>query len=80
MKRNKSLFQKASLFFGAVSFILAIASGVSLYAKVDAVGGNNPVAASLLASVIFFVFVGAILTFISMSNIPSFRLDDGGKK
>lgn len=80
MKRQKSIFQKASLFFGIVSFILAVASGIFLYFRVAEVGGNNPISASLLASVFFFICVGAILLFIGLSNIPSFKLNDSNKK
>ena len=80
MKRKKSIFQRASLFFGVVSLILAAASGVFLYLQVDEVGMNNPVAASFLASVFFFICVGGILLFIGLSNIPSFNLDDNDKK
>jgi len=71
-KRKKNLFQKASLLFGAVSLILAVVSAVLLYLRVDSVGGDNPVAASLLASIIFFLSVGGVLLFIGLSNLPSF--------
>lgn len=80
MKREKSIFQKASLFFGVVSLILSAASGVLLYLRISDVGGNNPIAASYLAAVIFFIFVGAILLFIGLSNIPSFKLGDSDKE
>lgn len=74
MKKNKSLFQKMSLASGVVSFLLAVVCAVLLYLRVDQ-GSNDPVTASLLASVFFFIFVGIILTIIGRSNIPSFKID-----
>jgi len=50
MTKRKSIFQKASLFFGGVSLLLALASAVYLYLRVDELGRENPVAGSLLAS------------------------------
>ena len=76
MTKRKSIFQKASLFFGGVSLLLALASAVYLYLRVDELGRENPVAGSLLASIFFFVCVGGILLFIGLSNIPSFRFGD----
>lgn len=72
MEKGKNLFQKASVLFGAVSLILAGVSVVLLYLRVDSVGADNPVAASLLASIIFFLSVGGVLLFMGFSNLPGF--------
>lgn len=80
MKKRKGLLQKASLIFGVISFILAAVCGVLFYIRVDEVGGNNPISASLLASIFFFIFVGIILTIIGRSDLPSFKLDDSSKE
>ena len=63
-----------SLVSGVVSFILAVVSAVLLYLRVDE-GSNDPITASLLASVFFFIFVGIILTIMGRCNMPSFKVD-----
>lgn len=75
MMKGKNLFQKASLVSGVISFILAMVCGVLLYMRLEVVDKQDPVNASLLASVFFFVFVGIILTIIGRANIPSFKID-----
>ncbi len=75
MMKGKNLFQKASLVSGVISFLLAVVSGVLLYLRVDEVDKQDPITASLLASVFFFIFVGIILTIIGRANIPSFKID-----
>ena len=73
--KGKNLFQKASLVSGVISFILAVVCGVYLYMRLDVVDKQDPVNASLMASIFFFIFVGVILTIIGRSNIPSFKID-----
>ena len=58
------------------SFVIAAVCGVFLYIKVGEMGYQNPVTASLLASVFFFLFVGFLLVFIGRCDIPSFKFDD----
>ena len=74
MQKKTNLFQKMSLVSGVVSFILAVVSAVLLYLRVDE-GSNDPITASLLASVFFFIFVGIILTIMGRCNMPSFKVD-----
>lgn len=74
MVKKKGILQKVSLVFGALSFVLAIVAGVWLYLRVESVGADNPVSASLMASTFFFVCVGVILTIIGRTDIPDFKM------
>jgi len=74
MKKNKSTLQKSALYFAGASFIASIASVIFLILKIDTLGWENPVSASLLASSFFFVFVGVVLVVIGTANIPSFKV------
>lgn len=80
MKKAKGFLQKASIVSGAISFLLSAVCGVFLYFKVEEVGYENSVSASLLASVFFFIFVGILLTIIGKSDLPSFKFDDSNDK
>jgi len=81
MKKRKGVLQKVSLASGVASFILALVCGVLLYIRMVEVGGNNPISASLMASIFFFVCVGAILTFLGRcNNLPSFKIDLSSKR
>lgn len=73
-KNKKSKFQKSALYFAATSIIVAIASVIYLVLKIDALGWQNPISASLLASVFFFFFVALVLIVIGSTNIPSFKI------
>lgn len=75
MKNNKSILQKSALYFAAASFIAAVASAVYLMLKLDMLGWESPISASLLASSFFFAFVGIVLSIIGMANIPSFKVE-----
>lgn len=74
MTKKKGVLQKVALAFGVLSFALAVVSGVWLYIRVESVGAENPISASLLASMFFFIFVGVILTIIGRADLPSFKL------
>lgn len=79
MKQTKNLFQRVSLFSGKLSFVISVLCGIALYLRVDEVGYQNPISASLLGSLFFFLFVGVLLTIVGKSDIPSFRFDDEDK-
>ncbi len=74
MKKNKSKLQKSALYFAAGSIIAAIASVIYLILKIDILGWENPVSASLLASTFFFLFVAFVLIVIGMADLPSFKV------
>ncbi|MDQ1363554.1 MAG: hypothetical protein QG652_1415 [Pseudomonadota bacterium] len=76
MKQNKGFLQTVSVWSGVASFVLAAVCGVFLYFNVNKDGWENPVSASFLASVLFFIFVGILLSIIGRSNLPSFRFDE----
>ncbi len=76
MAKRKGVLQKSSLVLGVVSFVLAVVAGGMLYLRLDSVGADNPISASLMASTFFFICVGVILTIIGKTDIPSFKFDD----
>ena len=80
MTKRKGVLQKLSLFFAVISFILAFISGVLLYLRLESVGSDNPISASLMASTFFFIFVGVVLIIIGKADIPSFKFDDSERK
>ena len=73
MSRNPSKLQKVSSGIGILSFIAAAICAIFLYFKIAEFGANNPVSASLLASIFFFIFVGFVLLVIGKTNLPSFN-------
>lgn len=76
MKNKKSKLQKSALYFAGASFIASVASLVYLFLKIDDLGWESPISASLLASSFFFVFVGVVLIVIGTTSIPSFKFDE----
>ncbi|MBE9532514.1 MAG: hypothetical protein IMF04_00180 [Proteobacteria bacterium] len=76
MTKRKGVLQKLSLVSAVVSFVLAFISGVLLYFRPENVGNPDPVSASLLASMFFFIFVGVVLTVIGKADLPSFKFDN----
>ena len=80
MKQKKGIFQKISLFSAKFSFVIALLCGITLYIKVEEIGYQSPISASLLGSLFFFLFVGGLLTIVGNSDIPSFRFDSADKE
>jgi hypothetical protein len=76
MVKKRGVLQKLALILGMLSFLLCVVAGIWLYIRVDSVGADNPISASLMASTFFFLCVGVILTIIGRSDIPSFKLDN----
>ena len=76
MKKNKSVLQKSSFYFAIPSFIASVACVIYLTLNIDALGWQNPITASLLASSFFFGFVGFLLIVIHRTDIPSFKVDN----
>jgi hypothetical protein len=75
MIRKKSILQKFSNMLGILSFIFALVCAGFFYFKVQDIGMENPVSASLLASIFFFCFIGVLFIVIANANIPCFRVD-----
>ena len=80
MSKRKGVLQKVSLVSAAVSFALALVSGVMLYLRLESVGSDNPISASFMASTFFFICVGVVLTIIGKADIPSFKFDNPKEK
>ena len=80
MTKIKGVLQKVSLVSAAVSFVLAIITGVFLYLRLESVGSDNPISASLMASTFFFICVGVVLTVMGKADIPSFKIDNPEEK
>jgi len=74
MAKKKGILQKFSLLSGALSFLLAVVAAIMLYLRIDSVGSDNPISASLMASIFFFVCVGIILTIIGRADLPNFKI------
>ena len=74
-KTKKSKLQISALYFAVGSVMAALASVIYLVLKIDSLGWQNPISASLLASTFFFLFVALILVVIGTANIPSFKIE-----
>ena len=80
MTKRKGIFQKISQISAFVSYVLAIVSGVMLYLRLDSVGSDDVISASLMATTFFFVTVGITLSFIGKADIPSFKINSSEEK
>jgi MFS-type transporter involved in bile tolerance (Atg22 family) len=70
--KNRSRTQKVLMVIAAVSYFAAIGCGVGAYVldtKFD-----SPVIASMMASVVFFTCVGAVLQVIGSTNLPNLKI------
>ena len=75
MFKRKGPLQMTAQIIGVVSFLLALVCGGWLVLRLDEFGANNPISASLMASIFFFICVGVILTIIGRSNLPDFKIE-----
>lgn len=74
MKKNYKAWQKAVFYTGIASFIASAACIIYVYLKIDGLGWDNPVSASLLATSFFFASTGIVLVTIGKTNLPSFKV------
>jgi len=79
MAKRKGLLQKLSLVSGVLSFVLAFILGIILYLRAETVSSGDVISASLLASLLFCICVGAVLTTIGKTDLPSFKIDNAEK-
>ena len=77
---RRSVLQKISIVSAVVSFMLAFITGVMLYLRLESVGSDDPVSASLMASTFFFICVGTVLIIIGNADIPSFKIHNSKEK
>lgn len=75
MTKKKGVLQKISIVSAIVSFVLAFVSAVWLYFQVQSAGSDDPISASLMAAVFFFICVAVVLTIIGKADLPSFKID-----
>ncbi|MCK4864292.1 MAG: hypothetical protein KAT06_02605 [Gammaproteobacteria bacterium] len=80
MSKKKGVLQKVSLISAMVSYVLAVVTGIILYFRLESVGSDNPISASLMASTFFFISVGITLHFMGKADIPSFKVDTPEEK
>ncbi|MBU0500498.1 MAG: hemerythrin family protein [Gammaproteobacteria bacterium] len=65
-------FQKLLLAIAILSYLAAAACGVGVIFFKDSL--SDPVAASLMASIVFFIGVGVVLQVIGTVNLPDLRV------
>jgi hypothetical protein len=70
--KQRSKIQKMLMGIAVISYIVAIGCGVAAAYTSD--GSANPVVASLMASVVFFVGVGIVLHVIGSTDLPSLKI------
>ena len=74
MKKRKSTLQKISSITGIICFLLAILCAIALYFKVQELGMQHVVSASLLASSFFCAFIGFVFMVFGNADIPGLKL------
>ena len=65
--------QKFLVAIAIISYLAAVACGVALV-FFDAIM-SDPIAASFMASIVFFIGVGVVLQVIGTVNLPDLRVD-----
>lgn len=78
LKRDNQLkqrrpFQKVLMAIAFISYFSAILCGGAAFYFGE--GSQDPIAASLMASVVFFVGVGIVLQVIGSSNLPNLKFE-----
>ena len=59
---------------GKICYLLAVVSGVFWYLKRGELGATDPITASFLASLFFFLFVGFLLGIMGNADIPDLKI------
>jgi len=80
MTNKKGTLQKLSFISGSISLLLAFIIGVALFFRDQAEGVTDPVYASLLATVFFFICVGFVLIVMGRADIPNFKFEKPEEK
>ncbi|MCU7918752.1 MAG: hemerythrin family protein [Candidatus Thiodiazotropha sp. (ex Dulcina madagascariensis)] len=66
-------FQKALMAIAAISYLAGMGCGVAAF--YFGKGSGDPIAASLMASVVFFAGVGIVLQVIGSTNLPNLKIE-----
>ncbi len=67
--------QKVSLAIGYLCYAAALISLLSAIYRAVTVGSENPIFASLAASVVFFIGCGIVLHVIGTVNLPDLKIE-----
>ena len=71
--KERRLFQKVLFVVALISYLAAaVCIGLAVYFNSDT---QDPLVASLMASVVFFTGVGVVLHVIARTNLPDLKLD-----
>lgn len=70
--RKPKLWQKFTVLLAYLSYLCAMGAGLTATSR--GAGSDDPIFASLLASVVFFLGVGIVLHVIGRANLPDLRL------
>lgn len=72
--KNRKLGQKVSFFFSILCYFMAVASvGLGIYWKIEH-GTQDPIFASIIASVIFLASCGAVLQVVANADLPDLKI------
>jgi hypothetical protein len=71
--KERRKFQKVLMGVAVISYISSIVCAMAAAYFSD--GTQNPVVASMMASVVFFAGVGIVLHVISSTNLPSLKVE-----
>ena len=66
--------QKIAFVIAILCYIAAVACIAATFYYYDQLGGNDPIVASLGATVVFFTGVGIVLHVIGRADIPDLRI------
>lgn len=72
---NQTRVQRFTFFVAILSYLAAVACILILVFNNPGSDLNNPLSASLIASVIFFIGVGIVLHVIGKANLPNLKID-----
>ncbi|MBL7004221.1 MAG: hemerythrin family protein [Gammaproteobacteria bacterium] len=76
MTKKKGVLQKTSVIIAYISYVLAVASGVFLYFRLQTENIDNPISSSLAAMTFFFICVGIVLSVMGSADLPSLKIDE----
>ena len=79
MTKRQTLAQKISVYIAYFSYLCAVGCMIGLYFYYDGEGMNNPISASLMASMVFFIGSGIVLHVMGKTDLPVLKFDSDKK-
>ena len=73
MSTRKGVIQTTVYYSGFACFMASIACLVYLFLKLDELGWEHVISASLVATAVFFASVGIVLIVIGKCDLPGFK-------